>query len=85
MPRAKFICDSVTKRVQISWSSGEQSPSKKAVYSYKFSAVVSGSEENKQFFSATPHGELELSALRDDLFEVGEQYYLDFTPANQGN
>jgi hypothetical protein len=51
------------------------------VHDYKFNAVSSGSEENKSFFASTPSGSLSLSSVRDDLFEVGKEYYLDFSPA----
>jgi hypothetical protein len=68
--RAKFYCHSVTKMT----SSPEP-----FVYSYKFSAVTSGSDENKTFWRWTPSGGIELSSIRDDLFEVGKEYYVDFT------
>lgn len=71
--RCKFRCVSVTKYV----SGWEDHP---VHYNYKFSVVSSGSEENKKFFAATPSGEITLSALKDDLFDIG-QYYVDFTPA----
>lgn len=46
--------------------------------------VVTGSPENDSFFKYTPGGELKLSVLEtgtSDKFEVGKEYYLDFTPA----
>lgn len=53
----------------------------------KLSPVVSGSEENKEFFSYTPGGEISLflgdkatSAFAS--FEQGKEYYVDFTPAD---
>jgi hypothetical protein len=52
-----------------------------AVFNYKFQAVTSGSDENKKFFAFTPNGNIELSAIRDDLFKLNKEYYLDFTPA----
>lgn len=42
------------------------------------------SEENKQFFAATPGGKIELSVVNTtaaEQFEVGKAYYVDFTPA----
>jgi len=71
--RTKFFCHSVTKMVS--------APA--FVYNYKFSAVTSGSEENKTFWKWTPSGMIELSSIRDDLFEVGKEYYLDFMPASE--
>lgn len=51
------------------------------LYSYEFQAVTGNSPENKQFFASTPGGNLSMSAVRDDLFEPGKSYYLDFTIA----
>jgi len=70
--RAKFYCHSMTKTT----SSPEP-----FIYNYRFSAVTSGSDENKKFWKWTPSGMIELSSIRDDIFEVGKEYYLDFTPA----
>jgi hypothetical protein len=72
--RAKFSCSSVTK-FKSGWGDYP------IHYNFKFQVVSSGSEENKKFFAATPSGILELSALKEDLFEVGKEYYLDFSPA----
>lgn len=66
MVRAKFKCDF-----------------KKENY-VAFSPVYSGSEENKKFFSATPGGQINLYVVNSDamkLFEMGKEYYIDFTPA----
>jgi len=44
--------------------------------------VYSGSEENQQFFAATPGGEIYLSVVNQsalDQFEVGKEYYVDFS------
>lgn len=69
--RAKFLCHAVKKVMS--------SPEPYS-YSYEFSAVTSGSEENKAFWKWTPSGSITLNAIRDDLFEVGKEYYVDFTP-----
>lgn len=52
----------------------------------KLSAVYSEDpeHENKKFWDATPSGNLEMWVTnRDaaDFFELGAEYYLDFTPA----
>ncbi len=72
--RAKFVCNSVTK-FKSGWGDHP------IHYNYVFAAVTSGSEENKSFFASTPSGKVELSALSAELFEIGKEYYLDFTPA----
>ncbi|MCL4296174.1 MAG: hypothetical protein KJ077_10620 [Anaerolineae bacterium] len=51
------------------------------IWSYRFIPVTDGSIENRAFWAATPSGEIKLSAIVDDLFTVGQEYYLDFVPA----
>lgn len=46
--------------------------------------VISGSEENKQFYQLTPGGQILLSTINPEAynqFEVGKEFYIDFTPA----
>jgi hypothetical protein len=74
--RCKFKCTSVTKIE--AWSDRDKHP---FLYSYKMQVVTSGSEENKKFFASTPSGELAVSAVGDDLFQVGKEYFIDITPA----
>lgn len=50
-----------------------------------FHPVYEGSEENRKFFQATPGGDIRfftvnLAALNS--FEMGKEYYVDFSPAN---
>lgn len=45
-----------------------------------------GSEENRQFFEATPGGTIEMqinNTAAYDQFEQGKYYYVDFTPADE--
>lgn len=70
--RAKFICNSIVKT--LSHKGG-------FTWSYKFNVVYGDSEENKVFFAATPSGIIEINGIRDDLFEVGKEYYVDFALA----
>ena len=68
MVRAKFVCSLVDK-------------STKCVYLYP---VYTGSEENKQFFAATPGGQITLNVVNEAAmgqFEQGKEYYIDFSPA----
>lgn len=78
--RAKFYCTSVTKTVGGKYNS-DGKYEQGVVYNYKFQAVASGTDENKSFFASTPSGTVELTAVRDDLFEIQKEYYLDFTIA----
>jgi hypothetical protein len=52
----------------------------------KLTAVTSGSPENAQFFAYTPSGAISLSTVNTNAsaqFEVGKEYYVDFTPASE--
>lgn len=47
--------------------------------------VVGGSTENDQFYKWTPGGQILLSTINEAAaaqFEVGKEYYVDFTPAD---
>lgn len=51
-------------------------------FAVSMSPVTSGSEENKNFFKWTPSGSLDLRTVNEEAvkaFEVGAEYYLDFT------
>ncbi len=72
MIRCKFKCNEVTKRE--GWSGNA------FVFEAKLGVVCADSEENKKFFAATPGGQLCLTTLKMDTFEVGQEYYLDLTP-----
>lgn len=66
MVRAKFTCTGNTNGV------------------VTMQPVFSGSEENKTFWKYTPGGSITLSITNPDAvnqFEVGKEYYVDFTPA----
>lgn len=78
--RAKFECHSVTKASGRGWY-GYGSP--EFVYDSKLQAVTGNSEENKQFFAATPGGEITLRTLREDTFVPGKSYFVDFTEVEQ--
>ena len=76
--RCKFRCNAVSKRLD----TGYQKPGQeKFLYTYEFSAVYDGSDENKRFFAYTPSGNLNVGSFKDDLFEPGKEYYLDLTLA----
>jgi hypothetical protein len=68
--KAKFMCQSVAKRV--GWA---QVP---FVYEAEFFAVGGDAPENKEFFAATPSGSIKLSTVRSDHFKPGKEYYVTF-------
>jgi len=78
--RVKFYCAEVVKGIGGRYDD-EGKYASGVVFSYKFSVVSTGSEENKKFFASTPSGSMSITALRDDLFEIGKEYYSDLTPA----
>ncbi|RKT01114.1 hypothetical protein [Chryseobacterium defluvii] len=69
--KAKFKCESVTKFEQ-----GKE---------VKLHAVYGTSEENKQFSKYTPYGQLSIKIDNEteasDYFEPGQEYYLEFSKA----
>ena len=49
-----------------------------------FNPVITGSEENKRFFAATPGGQFNFYTVNSDAaahFEIGKEYYFDIIPA----
>ena len=71
--RCKFVCYERAERYD--------SYNRMTVYSYRFNAVISGSEENQQFWRWTPGGQLTVDAVKQNLFEPGKEYYLDLSPS----
>jgi hypothetical protein len=64
--RAKFKCQGSVNGVVTLWP------------------VTDGSEENKTFWKYTPGGQITLTITNPaamEQFEVGKEYYVDFTPA----
>jgi len=70
--RAKFYCAS---KIELVYPKGAP------VCSYVFHLVSSGNAENKALFEASPEAKLELASADGNLFEIGQEYYLDFTPS----
>ena len=75
--RAKFKVQSV-KRWK-TWDGKEQ-------HTVEMSAVSGNdSDENKKFWEATPSGKIEIGCAKAEtagLFILGNEYYVDFTPAS---
>jgi hypothetical protein len=70
MVRAKFKCVDVVR-------SGDGSL-------VNLEVVTTGTPENDKFFHFTPTGRIGLSIVSKETaanFEVGKEYYVDFTPA----
>jgi hypothetical protein len=77
MTRAKFWCAKVAKTKM-----GQQG---EVGVEVELSAVYDGSEENKKYFKWTPNGRITLGILNPEaaaIFEVGKEYYVDFSVAN---
>lgn len=77
--RAKFFC---SQKGEVASVPGTNDQNK--YVNIVLSPVNGNSEENKQFFKYTPSGRIELSILNQAAaaqFEVGKEYYIDFTPA----
>lgn len=75
--RAKFVVQSVT--TQQHWDK-----SKGNIATIKLLPVTSGSDENKEFYAATPSGTIELGTVNQaaaDQFQLGAEYYVDFHKA----
>lgn len=68
MVRAKFKCTEKSDQV------------------IKLDPVTYGSKENEEFFRYTPGGQISLYGITNqkatDAFEVGKEYYVDFTKAD---
>lgn len=72
--RAKVTCQKIEKSLHWQRDKG-------FLYTAHFTPVTGGSEEDMQFFEATPAGEIRLGTFKGDYFEPGLDYYVDFTPA----
>lgn len=72
--RCKFTCRKVEKSV--SWRDKTR-----FLYTAVFEIVSDGSDENRQFFEATPSGELSIGTYMEDRFTPGTDYYIDIEEA----
>lgn len=73
MVRAKFVVDQITQH--------------RGGTTVVLVPVTSGSKENESFWKYTPSGKLEMwlneGTQAASMFHVGQEFYLDFTPATQ--
>lgn len=82
MVRAKF---KVTEVTSAGWGN-EQGDVRNITLWPVGSGVGGESEENKAFYAATPGGSITLCVVNPAAaaqFEVGKEYYVDFTPAGE--
>lgn len=85
--RAKFYCQSITTSLGTTRNSetGQYEPAMQK--SIEMSPVYGNGDpnhENTKFWEASPSGSLKLGVINQaaaEQFEVGKEYYLDFTPA----
>lgn len=74
MVRAKFRVSEITEHAY-----GNQ-----LMKTIKLAPVTGGSDENKQFWAATPNGEIRLGTINMDAaaqFAINDEFYVDFTRA----
>ena len=80
--RAKFTCESITREFQRGWGVHRDT----VRHTVKMRPVSGNdSDENKKFWDATPTGRIEIGCAKAEtagLFELGKDYYVDFTPAD---
>lgn len=79
MTRCKFVCNRTEQYVGYIYN-GNQSR-QTMLHQATFTAVSSGSDENKEFFAATPSGTLTVGTHEGPRFQAGKEYYLDITEA----
>lgn len=85
--RAKFRVTSIEPRFGTVINKVNDKPVYEAgtIYEITLSPVIANTPENAAFFAATPAGSIVLQTIRQnaaDQFEIGAQYYVDFTRAD---
>lgn len=71
--RAKFVVEKISK-------------TRHGGHEIQLVPVTGDTEENKTFWKWTPAGKIEFYCINDEAvkqFEVGKEYYIDFTPAEK--
>lgn len=85
--RAKFRCDSITHLITYIYDQDAKQSHPTPARTIIMSPVYGNGDpnhENTKFWQASPGGKLELNVVNAaavERFEVGKEYYLDFTPA----
>jgi hypothetical protein len=77
--RAKFTVTGI--RLTKDWRQGAKEDA--VLHTIEMSPVVSDGNENSRFFASTPSGKIELSCIDPaaSVFELGKEYYVDFSLA----
>lgn len=89
--RAKFTVHQVNRHDRYTYeqqSDGSYTKTRGEIQDVKLSPVYSPDpeSENRKFWDATPQGSIELGVINQEAwsaFELGKEYYVDFTPAEQ--
>lgn len=77
--RAKFYVSEVKQSLYHSQQSG-------TITTIKLMPVVSGSDENKEFYRWSPSGSIDLGTVNPavvEQFHIGDEFYIDFTRAEK--
>lgn len=85
MVRAKFQLIKTTQHMY-SVKNAEGQYVQTPLTSMAFQVVHGNTPENEKFFASTPSGTIELGVLNPEAaqqFELGKEYYIDFTPAER--
>jgi hypothetical protein len=82
--RAKFKCDSITHLMMQIWDGKTSAPTPaRTIVMTPVYGNGDPDHENTKFWKASPGGKLELNIVNAEAvegFEVGKEYYLDFSP-----
>jgi len=87
--RAKFVLNQIRRHGFTTYEKvdGKNVPVTKEMNTLEFSPVYGNGDpnhENTKFWSASPTGKIELGTVNLAVaaqFELGKEYYIDFTPA----
>lgn len=90
MTRCKFTCTSITKRKGFNGHPFVYDAQFQVVHQTSYrerqshggAADTAAMEDDKPFWAATPSGTINVGTIAADHFQVGADYYVDFTPVS---